>query len=218
MNKWLRAALLSLTTGGALFMAQIEGQTALQSHGAPIPFEAVIQVGNEVAISYRLQNTRPKPIYLLNVLWEFNKQGDYVKAALPAYVCLKGGRAVHVAQQLLPLPKGKRTELRFVPFVTKVDPGQQYSGGFRLSLPLREYNPYFEVKPETKFEPVTAEAIGFTLQFVNDDPGVTVKPSMIGEGLFLHHPNIAGAVETLRSAPYRGKIPFEKRTDPIDEF
>jgi hypothetical protein len=186
---------------------------------AATPFQVSFRIAPEgLGVRYDIRNTTSKPIYLFNVLWEFDGQGNYKKAPVAAYVCLKGGRGLHVAQEVLPFPKTKLPGLRIVPFATKVDAGQSYSSTFVLPSPVKEYNAYFPESPDSTTEEVSAEAVIFTLQFVEELPGMTVKPSPIGEGLQIHSPHMLGQLQTVQSPPYHANIPALKRKDAFEDF
>ena len=172
----------------------------------------------ELMLGYKMRNTRPASLYLLNVLWEFSPQGDYVKAPHPAYVCLGHGGELRIACQILPLPKGRMVEMRNVPFVTKLPPGAEHVENISLPLPVAEYNFYFPEDDQSKTQTRMAEGLVVTLQFIQDTPAVTVRPAPLAGAIQIYHPNYAAAVETVSCAPMAGQIPVLKRTDPFDEF
>lgn len=193
-------------------------ETRKQPTAGP-PLEAAARVeGTILLLDYVFRNTRSKPVYLFNVLWEFGPKGKSVVAApQPAYVCWKDG-TVHVAKQIPPLPRTRSVELRRVSFATKVEAGQEFREALRLPLPLAEYNPYFPAKPESKYEARKATALKFSLQLLNHSEDVKVEPAPLPEALIVQHPDLFGQVETLSAKPLPVTVTVNKRLDAFEDF
>jgi hypothetical protein len=90
---------------------------------------------------YRAVNTADTPIFLFNHLHgEFNA-GHFPLDAQGVYV-EPDQQAVVISQKIVPPPPGTFVERRNVPFVTRVQVGQDFSHAFELALPLRRHTPY----------------------------------------------------------------------------
>lgn len=173
---------------------------------------------NVLQIEYKVKNSTAKPIYLFNVLWDFDKTGNYVAAPQPVYAVLRQDKRLHLAKQILPLPKGRKVELRLIPFATKVEAGAEFGEKIELPVPVAEYNPYFPTNSETKTEIRTSESVFFTIQFIRESDGLEVKPGNLGDALFVRHTDIFGDLETLSSKTSAIEVSVKKRTDSFDEF
>ncbi len=171
-----------------------------------------------LSIQYNVTNTRSHPIYLFNVLWELDPKGKYKLADPSGYICLSPSGELHVAELILPLPRDRTVYLRNVPFVTKVEPKQTFTGKVQLPLPVSEYNPYFPVGPNSKFANVMAHSAAFTLQFINDMPEMEAQPAPLPNALRLSHPKLLALVETLRSRPEALSVSVQKREDHFEGF
>ena len=191
----------------------------LAAVGPPLRMEVDIRVADQTLdLEYKIKNIRNKPIYLFNVLWDWDKTGQYVASPNPVYACLKQDGLVHLAKQILPLPRNRKVELRIVPFATKVEPGQEYGEKLELPLPLREYNPYFPFGEQSKHKLMTAQGVVFSLQYVGEMEDLKAPPAPLPGALQVQYPRLLGRVETLRSNVARLAVPVNKRTDPFEEF
>lgn len=173
---------------------------------------------NILQIEYKVKNSTAKPIYLFNVLWDFDKTGNYIAAPQPVYAVLRQDGKLHLAKQILPLPKGRKVELRLIPFATKVEAGAEFGEKIELPVPVAEYNPYFPTNSETKTEIRTSESVFFTIQFIRESDELEVKPGNLRDALFVRHPDIFGNLETLSSKTSAIEVSVKKRTDSFDEF
>jgi hypothetical protein len=171
-----------------------------------------------IQVKYRVKNTTSGPIYLFNVIWDFDRTGNYVMAPQPAYVSLNQKHVLNIGKIVLPLPRSKKVEFRIIPFATKVDAGKEFEETFELSIPVEEYNSYFEREPDSTTEPQKSRAAAFVLHFVRHSDALGVKPAPIGSSLLLSPPNLKGALETLSSPPRAIEVVVNKRTDPFESF
>lgn len=172
---------------------------------------------NGLQLEYKLKNTRSRPIYLFNVLWEFDKTGNYIEAPSPVYVSLRQDGNLHLAHQIPPLPKSRRVYQKIVPFTTKVEAGEDFSHKIKLSLPIQEYNPYFVAGQDSKYEARQSDSIIFTLQFIEKTDEMEIKPAPLPNAFWVWHQRLAEMVETSQvRKPY--SVEVQKRTDKFEEF
>lgn len=169
-------------------------------------------------VEYRIKNNTEKPIYLFNVLWDFNQSGDYIPAPQPVYSCLQNDGSFHLSKQIPPLPKNKRVELRRVPFVTKIEAGEDFNEKFELSVPLSEYNPYFPKTGEGIEENKPAKSVYLSVQYIREMDGLEVKPSPMADALSVWHQDLIAQSEILNSRPKTIAVQVKKRTDYFEEF
>lgn len=194
-------------------------QKGQRSIRPPLPFEVGLSIqGSTFQVQYQVKNTRDKPIYLFNALWGWDEKGNYVLPPSPVYVCLKREGFLHLAKRILPLPRGRRVEVRIVPFATKVEVGQEFSETLQLALPIQEYNPYFPPDEQSTYQIMTAEAMVFSLQFVGELEELKVQSAPLPGALHLQHPKLLSQVETLQSDTLRVQVPVKKRLDEFEEF
>lgn len=190
-----------------------------QSTTPPVILEVGPQLqADALNLRYEARNGRGKPIYLLNVLWAWDRNGKYVPSPSPVYACMKGKNQLHLALQVLPLPRRREVELRNVPFATKVEAGQSFSKSLRLPLPIDEYNTYFPATEESRYQDMAATELVFSLQFVEELDGLKVQAALLPEALRLHHPQLLARVETLQSKALPMQVPVRKRLDEFEEF
>ncbi|HEX6730147.1 MAG TPA: hypothetical protein VF074_09060 [Pyrinomonadaceae bacterium] len=214
--------ILFFVISGALMLSRSVGDEMEQKKqvaGAPLQLEVNLTVEEgQLLLVYKLKNTRSKPIYLFNILWDWDKKGDYVAAKAPVYSCLRQDGLFHLAKQILPLPRRRVVEARRIPFATKVDAGGEFSEKLQLPLPVEEYNPYFPAVDKSRYE--VREAIGaiFTLQFIEEVQQLKITDTPLPPAVMLWHPNLFGHVEAVESKPKRIKIKVKKRLDEFEEF
>ncbi|MEO6587745.1 MAG: hypothetical protein ABIP06_00325 [Pyrinomonadaceae bacterium] len=173
---------------------------------------------NEIKIAYKLKNKTKKPIYLFNVIWDFDSSGSYIFAPNSFYSCLRDDGTFVVAERILPLPKNKRVELKIVPFATEIEAGSDFSGDINIPVPATEYNPYFPKKNEDDEKLKMAESIVFTVEFVKETDGLEIKPAPLEGAKYVWHQDLRGKTETLSSNPKSITIQVKKRTDIFERF
>lgn len=171
-----------------------------------------------VRVTYSVKNTTQTPIYLFNVIWDFDKTGNYVKAPQPAYVSLDGKNVLNVGKIIHPLPRSQKVELRIIPFGTKVEPGKEFSETVELKAPVEEYNPYFAREVDSTTEERKSSSARFFLHFTRQSDALDIKPAPLGKALLLSPPNLGDAIETLSSRPQPLEVVVNKRTDNFEPF
>jgi len=171
-----------------------------------------------VRVTYRVKNTTRAPIYLFNVLWDFDKTGNYANAPQPAYVSLDGKNVLNIGKIIHPLPRSQKVEMRIIPFGTKVEPGKEFTESFELKTPVEEYNPYFVREPDSTTEERRSGSVRFLLHYTRQSDSLSVKPAPIGDALLLSPPNFQDAIETLSSRPQPMEVVVNKRTDKFEPF
>ena len=235
-NKWLIFPVLiftALTIGGCRAQPpskaqKTPGNTTVKSaktqknqktmESAKINLEVSLSKQDDgLHLEYKLKNTRSRPIYLFNVLWDFDSTGKYTDAPSPAYVSLRQDGDLHLAHQIPPLPKSRRVELKIVPFTTKVEAGQDFSRKIKLALPIREYNPYFVAGQDSQYEARQSDSVIFTLQFVEETEEMEIKPAPLPAALWVWHPRLAEKVETLQIKK-TFSVEVQKRMDKFEEL
>lgn len=199
-----------------------QGETKMKENNEelkPVTLTTEINLQDKtLRVEYRVKNNTEKPIYLFNILWDFNQSGDYIPAPQPVYSCLQNDGAFHLSKQILPLPKNKRVELRRVPFVTKIEAGEEFNEKFELSVPLSEYNPYFPKKSDDNEENKSAKSIYLSVQYIREMDGLEVKPSLMDNTLSVWHQDLIAKSEILTSRPKTISVQVKKRTDYFEEF
>ncbi len=184
-----------------------------------VSLEAKISLQDKVlTVDYRIKNRSAKPIYLFNVLWEFSTDGKYVPAPQPFYSLFNDDATLHLAKIIPPLPKGKRVELKIVPFATKVAAGEDFSEKFQIPEPLVEYNPYFVREKDDSEELRTSESVVLTVQFVAEADEMEVKPAPLEGALTVWHANLSEMVRSLSSKPKAIMVKVKRRTDTFERF
>lgn len=171
-----------------------------------------------IRVTYKIRNTTQTPIYLFNVIWDFDKTGNYTIAPQPAYVSLDGRNVLNIGKIINPLPRSKKVEVRIVPFGTKVDAGKEFTETFELAVPVAEYNPYFPREEDSTTEPKKSDKVRFVIDFTRQSDSLVVDQAPIGNALRLSPPNLNDAVETLTSEPQTLEVLVNKRTDPFEEY
>lgn len=173
---------------------------------------------NKLIVSYKVQNKTETPIYLFNVLWDMDNTGKYIPAPQPVYSALRDDETLQLAKQILPLPKGKKVELRIIPYVTKVEANGEFSEKIILDVPVEEYNLYFPKDDNTEYEIRTSESVIFTIQFIRESDKLKVNEAQIKDALSVWHPDLFGNVETLVSKPSPMEVKVNKRLDKFESF
>ncbi len=196
-----------------------ESYAAVSAGGAPIDFQVEYSLKpGALSVHYVMFNTRANPIYVFNVLWEFDKSGKQIPASQPVYACLRQDGTLHLAKEILPVPAGKKIYARIVPLVTRLDPGRTLEETIQIPAPVAEYNPYFPVTPDSKQRLEQARAVEFSIQFVNQAEGMETHAGAVPPGLRLDAPNLFANLETLRGRPDALPVPVQKRLDNFEEF
>jgi len=111
---------------------------------ATVTIEAKLEASSKdsLAISYLVRNLRPAKIYVFNVLFHADVQGNRKLDPELAYVIPKSDYAVTVGKFLSPIPAGMKVESAEIPYLDPVEPTQALAGKLTLRLPLHPFQPY----------------------------------------------------------------------------
>lgn len=180
--------------------------------------QAVIRAeDNKLTVSYTVKNTTDEAIYLFNVLWDMDNTGNYVSAPQPLYAALKDDGTLLLAKKILPLPK-KKIELRVIPFVTKIEAGDEFSEDLTLDLPVEEYNQYYPKTDSTEYEIRKSGSVIFTVQFIRESDELKINEAAFSDAQTVWHPDLFGNVETLESKPKPVEVTVNKRLDEFESI
>lgn len=171
-----------------------------------------------IQIDYKVTNTTGSPIYLFNVIWEYENSGKVKLSSPNAYVSLRNNSTLLVAKQVAPLPKTKAVELRVVPLATKLEAGKDFAESVVLPIPVEEFNPYFIKQESSRTEPAVAESLVFAIQFIREIDGLDVRPGDLANSLFVRHSDLFGNLELLEGFPKSVELKVEKRMDAFERF
>jgi hypothetical protein len=169
-------------------------------------------------VNYRIKNTTEVPIYVFNVLWDLDQTNNVLRDARQAFISLDEKSNLHLLKGVLPLPKTRKVESRVVPFVTKLEAGQEFVEKLDLIVPVEEYNPYFPKNHESKLEDVLSEGVVFTVQYIRASSELELKPSPLANSFSIWHPNLFGSIQQLSTDPRRIEIKVKRRLDTFERF
>jgi hypothetical protein len=198
-----------------------KSETTMESETAKtLPkLEASINLREKrLEIEYKVKNTTEKPIYLFNVLWEYDNTGKVHFSPQKAYACLRNDGTLYLAKIIPPIPQVRSVEIRLIPYVTKVDAGKEFIEKVELVVPVEEFNPYFPKMPNSELENRFAESVEFGLQFLRESDGLKVSPTQIEKASSVWHPNIFGNVENLITKPKPISVEVRYRKDAFERF
>ena len=174
--------------------------------------------GDELEVSYSVSNKTSTDIFLFNVLWDMDPTGRYLLAEQQAYASLNSDGLLRLSKRVLPLPTGRKVEMRIIPFVTKIGVGDTFKDSFSLKMPVREYNPYFPQESEESAEERKSTAINFQVDFIRSSEDLKLNPTPLEGQQSVWHPDLFGSIESLESRPVSTEIDVMKRTDEFEEF
>lgn len=167
-------------------------------------------------VEYKLKNTGDAAIYLFNII-PSQTAADQI-AQQPFYSCLRDDGTLVLAKMIPKLPSIASVEFREIPFVTRVDAGQEFAEKVSVSIPIEEYSPYFMKLPDSKVEQRPAESVVFILQFIREKDELKVKEANIPNGFSVWHPDLFGNVETISTDPRVIAVNVERRLDTFERF
>lgn len=113
---------------------------------ATVTFEAKLDANlkDSVVISYVVRNLRASKIYVFNVLYHTDVQGNRTLDPELAYVVPSGNQTIGVGKFLIPIPPGMKAESPEMPYLDPVEAGQALAGKISLRLPLHRFHPYYQ--------------------------------------------------------------------------
>lgn len=107
----------------------------------------VTPTAESLHLQYHVRNTSPRPLYLLNQLWENawrnTTRNQLIFYTLPNLVNVEASaEAVTVSKKVVDVPPGLLVEARRIPLMTRVAPGDEHTETVILALPLQLNNLY----------------------------------------------------------------------------
>lgn len=100
---------------------------------------------NTLAVLYRLDNDRPSPVKVFDVLLRFENSGVSAPDMDLAYVLPEGPDGVAVGKYLVAEPDDREVEAPEVVLARRVAPGASVTGRMLLTVPLMPYHPYARI-------------------------------------------------------------------------
>lgn len=169
-----------------------------------------------LSVEYSVKNNSGAPIYVFNVLLDT----DAIETVSPHkfYSCLRDDGTVVLAKAIPKLPAIATVEVRDIPYTTKIEPGKEFVERVEISLPLEEYNPYFQKDHESKTEEREAERIFLVVQYIQQKEGLEVTETKIANAFRVYHPDLFGNVETLNSDTRPISFKVNRRVDTFERF
>ena len=98
---------------------------------------------DSVVISYVVRNLRAGKIYVFNVLYHTDVQGNRTVDPELAYVVPSANQTIVVGKFLIPIPAGMKAESPEMPYLDPLEAGQALAGKISLRLPLHAFHPYY---------------------------------------------------------------------------
>jgi hypothetical protein len=89
-----------------------------------------------------VRNLRAGKIYVFNVLYHTDVQGNRTLDPELAYVVASANHAIVVGKFLVPIPPEMRVYVPKMPYLDPVEAGQALAGKISLRLPLHAFHPY----------------------------------------------------------------------------
>ncbi len=188
----------------------------VESAGKPeltVSFSA--KEGN-LSVEYRVKNTTETPIYLFNVIMDTDQLDTL--STHKFYSSLRDDGTAVLAKGIPKLPLIASVEVRDIPLTTKVEAGKEFSEKVEVSLPLEEYNPYFQKDPESRVEERVAERIYLVVQYIREKEGLVAQQTKIPKAFKVDHPDLFGNVETLKSDFRPAGIKVNRRLDTFERY
>jgi len=186
---------------------------------AEINLDVVFTPGDSaLKVEYTVTNPGRQPIWLLDRMWQYTPTGDLEDDAVGAYLSLGVDGVLSVGRILHPLPQMMLVEQQLVPFARKLGSLQSVSDVIELSLPISEYNPYYDdPEPEDQLAKETTAA-RFLLSWVPELPGMTVDDAGLAGAKFLDAPTFMEEIRTERTAKVAVVTRAKRRTDQFERF
>ncbi|HMT09716.1 MAG TPA: hypothetical protein PKA82_17140 [Pyrinomonadaceae bacterium] len=185
--------------------------------GVRLTANITVEKGN-LTVTYRLANSGKSTIYVFDRLWEFGPDGNYVEPASNSYVLLRDDGTLNLVRGIAALPRTRRVEMRFIPFATKVEAGDELTGTIELHEPVEEYNPYFSKLADSKTEAAKSSQILLTMNYVESSEALEVKEAPLSGSFNVWSPTLLQDVREVTVGPRASEIKVARRTDSFERF
>ena len=190
----------------------------LEEKTTPKLHVSVENTGSTLLVEYKVKNETDVAIYLFNVIYDWDNEGTPVVVKNGLYACLRKDGVLHLAKQVLPLPRQKMVEVRRIPFTTKVDAGAEFGEKVEIPVPVKEYNQYFWERPNSEYDDRIAESVVFTVQFIRASDALKIIDTNIPGAHQVWHPDLFTNIQTINSKAYSVAVRVKKRLDEFEEF
>lgn len=127
---------------------------------ANVTLEAKLEanLNDSVVISYVVHNLRANKIYVFNLLYHTDVQGNRSLDPELAYVIPQPNHNIIVGKFLIPIPDEMAVESADMPYLDPVEAGQALAGKISLRLPLHPFHPYHAVT-EADLDPAASKLV-----------------------------------------------------------
>jgi hypothetical protein len=171
-------------------------------------------IDGELRVDYRLENKGATPVYVWDQLVGHDDRGAMLDENT-AYVAWEPARTVRLVRALLRLPEdfsvGKRSE----PYVRVIPPASAISGRVRLTLPLREFNPYYP--PGESLESVQCDDLLLIIGWIEKKEGMELRPRVCnGQKVYALGGGWAQPLQRFAKANFDTNVTLMTYTTPFD--
>lgn len=175
-------------------------------------------VGDALKVSYTVTNNRARPAWLLDQLWQYTPTGDLIQDPYGAYISLGVDGLLEIGRFLHPLPQAMLVEQRMVPYARQLAGLATLTETLDLSLPLTEYNPYYDDPPPEEELAKETTAARFHLSWVPALHGMTARAAPLAGATLLDAPSFMPEVRTVKTDSVALKVAARRRTDDFERF
>jgi len=137
----------------------------------------------KLLIHFALKNGGDKPLYVFDRPWMLQDAKVAVADPNRAYRFYQNG-VLRILLGQAPMPQDRMVAVHYDPHATRLAPHQTVIWNLDFEIPVAEYNVYFDDLTVAKYERQIANSIEITVQYVSEDPGLTVSPSPVIPGAF----------------------------------
>jgi hypothetical protein len=130
-----------------------------------------------VGVNITVENRGRRDLLVLDRLWEYDARGKHADPE-QAYRFV-GGSSLRLLFGPAPYPPNMSVNDGQFPDGTRLGPGEKLSLRVEQNTPVREYNPFFEPKPDTTYRTVHVDKIDVIVQYVVAEAERT-RPSRLG--------------------------------------
>jgi hypothetical protein len=129
-------------------------------------------------LTYTVSNGAQSAIYLANVLYHWRATGFEVDPNVVYTEVIDDG-ILHISKQLIKVPDNIVVETPEVPYLTRVEAGEEYLEDLHLAFPIQSVHPYRSSHAE---EPEHLDRFTFSLGYAFDDEALRVKEVTVSDG------------------------------------